>query len=82
MVKLYNDYVLSEEYRSSYPESAYSRKHIDSYETMIENTEYFLMTYCEWDEDQLEEFKTGSKAKQILMIEEAYEKEGISHEEE
>lgn len=81
MVKLYNDYVLSEEYRSSYPESAYSRKHIDSYETMIENTEQFLMTYCEWDKAQLEEFQTGSKAKQILMIEESYEKEGIGHEE-
>lgn len=82
MVKLYNDYVLDDQYHSSYSERCFLQKHIDSYEAMIKNTEYFLMTYCEWDEEQLEEFKTGSKAKQILMIEEAYEKEGISHEEE
>lgn len=81
MVKLYNDYVLNEKYRSMYPESAFNQKHIDSYETMIENTEHFLMTYCEWDNEQLDEFRTTSKARQILMIEESYEKEGITHEE-
>lgn len=81
MVKIYNDNVLSEEDYNSYPESSYSQTHIESYDAMIENTEFFLMTYCEWTYEQLEEFRTASKAKQILMIEESYEKEDIAHEE-
>lgn len=80
IIRMYDQYITDEKARVSYSEKAYSEKHMKSYDDIIAGMDALLQTYCEFDDAQLEEFKTSSKANQILMIEAAMEKEGIGDE--
>lgn len=79
-VDIYNRNVIDRE-NTYYSEATYNEQHLKSYETIVENMEAMIQTYCNFDDDQMEQFNNKSQAYQSLMIEEAMKKESTDNEE-
>ena len=78
--KLYEQVLNQDPYLSYDHPEVFEQKHMDSYQQMMDNMDNYLMTYCHFDEEKLAQFKETSKTRQILMLEEVYESEGLSDE--
>lgn len=69
--KAYNSRVLLKQYEYLYNEECYSDTHMETYKNMMTNIDEYIIKYLNIGEDNFEEFVNSSKARQILMIEEA-----------
>lgn len=81
IMEMNEKYIMNEDRGNLYSESSYSDKHMQSYENIISNIDTFIQTYCKFSDEEMETFKSETKAGRIVMLEKAYEKEANLYDE-